>query len=499
MPRSVALLLAVVLFPSNSFAAADYFVSPAGTPQGTGAQSAPWDLATALLSTQIVQPGDTVWLQGGVYRGGFTSQLQGQIDRPVTVRGVAGARVTLDTHPRDDRDHGLLLLQGSDVIYRDFEVTCSHPLRRTEIAGPWPADIRRGNIDVRGDRVSLVNLVIHDCASGVGFWAEAEGGEVYGCLIYNNGWSGPDRGHGHAIYAQNARGMKRMIDNVVFHQFGYGIHAYGSEKAALKGFEIVGNIAFENGSPHRAGDAAPGIMVGGGSPVERLFVRENVVMRGGIRLGYPWGAVNEDAECTDNYTEGLVVRDFRRAVVQRNTVVAESGVVQLEGREKLLLAGLKWNQNDYFVTDGRWGECQITEHSKARGLTFEEWRGMTGLDQQTRFTKGTPAQTLVRVRPNRYEPGRAHVAIVNPQGLPRIEVDLSAVLQPGQTFHVFSVKDVWGPAVVEGRFDGRPVVFPLQPVKASPPVGLPDAVLPSTEPHFAAFLVRGVDSVSPGN
>jgi hypothetical protein len=76
---------------------------------------------------------------------------------------------------------------------------------------------------------------------------------------------------------------------VLFHQFAYGIHVYGSEKASLKGFEIDGNIAFENGCLTRKGDNAPGIMVGGASPAERIAIRDKVVVGGGVRLGYPWG------------------------------------------------------------------------------------------------------------------------------------------------------------------------------------------------------------------
>ena len=407
------------------------------------------------------------------------------------MRGERGGRVTIDTHPRDgdERDNGLFLMLGADAVYRDFEVMCSHPLRETKIGGSWPADIRRGNIDVRGDRVSVVNLVVHDCGSGFGFWAEGEGGEVSGCLIYNNGWRGPDRGHGHAIYAQNARGTKRIVDNVVFHQFAYGIHVYGSQKASLKGFEIDGNIAFENGCLTRKGDNAPGIMVGGGSPAERIAVRDNVIVGGGMRLGYPWGTTNEDVVCTGNYSEGLVLCDFRKATVMHNTIVTSSTVVSLEGAERLLLGGLRWNENDYYVTDGRWGECSVVESSKSRGLSFTEWRATTGLDVKSTFTKGAPSNLRVIVRPNAHEPGRAHLAVLNPAKLTEVEVDLSRVLTSGQKFRIVSVKDFFGKSLASGVYDGRPVRVPMKPITPPPPVGMPNAELPVTEPQFAAFVV----------
>jgi hypothetical protein len=470
--------------------AAEFHVTPSGAASGNGSVASSWDLATALNSADAVAPGDTIWLHGGTYRGGFTSRLVGQANSPIVVRAARGERVTIDTHPRDERDDGAFRIVGADVQFRDFEVTCSHPRRVTAIAGSWPEDIRRGNIDVRGSRIALVNLVVHDLSTGFGFWAEGEGGEISGCLIYNNGWRGPDRGHGHGIYAQNATGTKRIADNIIFHQFGYGVHVYGSEKAALKGFEIEGNITFENGCLTRPGERAAGIMVGGGSPAERIVIRDNVVAGGNLRLGYPWGVTSNDVICTGNHVDGgLVLRDFRRATVTHNTIVAESSVVQLEGAGRLMLGGLHWDENDYYVTDGRWGECALVEENTSRGATFAEWQKTTGLDGKSTFTKGGPRELRVIVRPNKYERGRANLAVLNPRELPEVDVDLSNVLTRGQAYRIVSAKDFYGAPVVSGSYDGGFVKLPMRPVPASQPVGLDDAELPVTEPRFGAFVV----------
>jgi hypothetical protein len=486
LPIALAVLLSM-----GELAASEFHVSPTGTPQGTGSIDEAWDLATALAPSAVVQAGDTIWIHAGTYRGGFVSRLAGTEESPIVVRGERGARVTIDTKPRDERDNGLFAILGSDTIYRDMELTCSDPVRETKIAGPWPADIRRGAVDIRASRIRLVNLVVHDLGSGFGFWSEGEGGEISGCLIYNNGWRGPDRGHGHAIYVQNATGTKRLVDNILFHQFAYGIHAYGSKRASLKGIEVEGNIAFENGCLARSGDHSPGIMIGGESPAERIVIRDNVVIGGSIRVGYPWGTTNADVVCTGNYCDnGFVLRDFRNATVTKNIFSAPSTVASLEGAGQLLLAGLRWNENEYYVTDGRWGECSVIENSKSRGLTFDEWRRTTGFDWQSTFTKGAPTQLKVIVRPNSHERGRAQIAVVNPAALPEVDVDLSPLLEPGERFAIVSAKDYFGPAVVAGTYEGKPVRVPMRPVRAAAPVGLADAELPTTEPHFAAFVVQ---------
>ena len=258
---------------------------------------------------------------------------------------------------------------------------------------------------------------------------------------------------------------------------------------SFKGFEIDGNIAFENGCLANGGDRAPGILVGGGSSAERIAVRDNVIVGGGMRLGYPWGTTNEDLVCTNNYAEGLVVRDFRRATVMHNTLVASSTVVSLEGAERLLLDGLRFDENNYYVTDGRWGECSIIEESKSRGLSFSEWRSATGLDANSTLTRGDLVQPRLVLRPNAHQAGRAHLAILNPAELPEVEVDVSGLLQTGQSFRLLSVKDPFGEPLVGGEYAGEPLRVPMRPVTPRAPVGMRDAKLPVTEPRFAAFLI----------
>ena len=74
--------------------------------------------------------------------------------------------------------------------------------------------------------VKLINMIIHDTRGGPGLFAGAVNAEAYGCIIYNNGWNAPDRGHGHGLYVQNLNGLMHLSDNIIFNQFGLGIHGY---------------------------------------------------------------------------------------------------------------------------------------------------------------------------------------------------------------------------------------------------------------------------------
>ncbi|WP_372718233.1 putative Ig domain-containing protein [Novipirellula sp.] len=255
----------------------EFYVSPNGTPQGNGSQSNPWDMQTAMSHPSSVSPGDTIWIMGGTYHGKFTSTLSGTADNPIYVRERPGEEVIIDLNNGTPLNAELITVGGQYTHYQGFEVFSSDlSSRTTNIPGSWPANINRGNINVQGDHVKIINWEIHDLNKGLGYWSRADGGEVYGSLIYNNGWSGPDREHGQGIYAQNEDYTRVFADNILFNQFRHGIKVYGSSAASLRNSTLEGNIAFNNGAAGTEGfTGAWQYLIGGGSEAENIVVNEN--------------------------------------------------------------------------------------------------------------------------------------------------------------------------------------------------------------------------------
>ena len=97
-----------------------------------------------------------------------------------------------------------------------------------------------------------------------------------------------------------------------------------------------------------------------------------------------------------------------------------------------------------------------------RGVTFDEWRKATGIDGETTFKLGYPTGTRVVVRPNRYEKGRANVAVYNWNEAEAVEIDLSKVLAAGQSYKIVSAQNFFGEPVTAGTYDGKPVRLPLE-------------------------------------
>src|SRR5207253_3191665 len=112
-----------------------------------------------------------------------------------------------------------------------------------------------------------INLVIHDNSQGVSWWSESKDSELYGCILFDNGWAGTDRGHGHAVYTQNKDGTKTIADCIFTGGYGYSLHAYGSSRADVDNYLIVGNIAYN----------ADTFLIGGGKPSHHIRVFENLL------------------------------------------------------------------------------------------------------------------------------------------------------------------------------------------------------------------------------
>jgi hypothetical protein len=414
-------------------AVAAWHVGPTGTATAAGTATAPWSLVHALAGAAgRIRPGDTVWIHGGRYTGSFATALEARADTPIVFRAGRGERVTID---------GTLRADGAHLVFWGFEIMQSDPVRFDNYA-----------LQARTRRGKFINLVIHDAGSmGVSFWTPAENAELYGCIVYNNG---THENLDHGVYVHNERGEKDITDNVFFNNLAYGIHMYaGSTNPPQRDVRISGNIAFNNGTIAAAYRAKGNVIVGGQVPMSGMHVTGNVLFYSGgsgenLRMGY--GALrNGGGTVRRNALWGgeraLRYESWPTVTVERNVLGGTSGPAvlgpALDGSNTLYAAG------------------------------------------------ATPPVPTIVVRPNRYERGRAFVAIVNHRRAGTVKVSLAGVLSAGQAFEIHNVQDLFGPPVVSGTFAGDSVAIPMGGVTPPVPLGRPAANPPRTGPAFDTFLV----------
>jgi hypothetical protein len=421
---------------------AGWYVAPAGSSGASGQVGAPWSLAYALGGAAgQIQPGDTVWLRGGTYRGAFRSSLTGTASQPIIVRQYPGERATLDNAGTGNSG---LEANGAYTWFWGFEVMNSQPAS----GGPI-------GVNGFGTELKFINLVIHDAAdTGLGFWAPAVGGEVYGCLIYHNG---KDSNLDHGIYSQNASGVKRFADNAIFDNLAFGIHVYGSDAAQLKGYMIEGNTSFQNGP---AGSAAPNILVGGGAVASNITVRNNVFYHSVHSSGNAWigyEANNQDLNLTGNRIYGgftaLRLWHWASGTVSQNRIWTPNYYpVNSLGS----LSGFNWASNTWFrdPTVAAWSRDNVA-------MTWAGWKTATGKGSSDVSAGNTPTGQEVVVRANQYEPGRGLITVITWTGATSASVDLSGVLRVGQGYEVRRARNLYGSAVSSGTYTGGLVSLPV--------------------------------------
>ena len=423
-------------------------VTPEGSPEGDGSLDDPWDFDTALRHPQSVLPGDVIWVHEGIYRGTWVAKLEGEEDNPIILSARPGARVTLDS---EGSSEPVLQIYRQWSIFRGLELTNSDPDRRND---------RGTGIWVGGDHISLQNLIVHEVGSGISGGQldnDVQQGtfvELHGCVFYNNGWLGTDRGHGHHIYLTNRDSKMMLVDNVFFSAYGFGVHAYSeTDRNYVQGFDFIGNVWFLNGAPGQK--LVDGCLIGhnGSHGVDGVLLRENLgwaLDLGGrdVRLG--WSAQqNGEVILQDNYLVGKTI----------------------------------------FLDE--WEDIELTNNTfvgSLEGVEAEEY-------PENEYLSSVPDENKIFVRPNRYEPGRAHIIVYNWEELDEVVINLESYLpggflSDGAPFIIRNIQDYYGDPVLTGTHDGGDIVLPMAGLNETAPLGETEAVTMKTGRHFNVFVLQ---------
>jgi len=430
-------------------------VSPAGKFRGDGSESRPLDLQTVLSASSPARPGDRILLRGGTYVGSFMGYVSGTASAPIVVRPYQNERVTIDnTHLPDPA----LWVRGAHVWYWGIEVVCSGVRRRS----PPPLDRGTGLV-VQARGTKFINLVVHDCDGGYGMWSESEDAEIYGNLIYYNGFirsvDGEARSNG--VYTQSPLGTtRRLADNIIFANFRHGIQVVEEvERDNLDNVRLEGNILFQNGRFFQSNiDNARNVIVGGlsrGSQVTNLVVRDNYT--------YYDHASSTGAESA-NF--GGWLGGFGSIV---NNYFMGGNALQLGYDNGFHASPMTGNS--------LWGAYSSSLPAIAPDNTY--------------YGTNKPTGVRVFVRPNQFERGRAHIAVYNWARQAQVSADVAAAgLQKGARYEI---RDAWnfsGPPVTTGTYQGSPVTIPMSVRTVARPHGNDLTHLPvHSAPEFGAFVL----------
>ena len=492
-----SILFAIKL--SCGFASA-FYASPSGSASGTGSISNPWDIQTAFNQPLNLLPGDTLYLRGGIYSGNFTSNLNGVAGNYIVVKQFPGERATIADN-RQYASGATLQVNGAWTSFEDFEVT-NFTTNRSSTSS---SSFRPMGIQAQGAHTRFIHLVIHDTGHGIGFWKEATDSEIYGCIIYNCGTQnsiGNYITHGHGIYTQNDSGIKTIRDNVIFNQFGFGIHCYPNP-GHVQGFVIEGNTVFHNGILTDTAFRLNNFLIQTYPPynADNIQIRKNHtydemtsyahtalydsdLLAGDVSGTY--GKIIIDSNYfAGNGRAGIILLNWDSAVVVSNTSFYREGSAAVIIPSSSSVSAYQWNSNTYYGTIS--GSQFVFQTNMP--APFSSWVSQSGFDSGSSYTNTAPSGTQIFQQPDQYSSGQSFITIYNWDMLPAVPFYPSG-LADGDAFEIIDVQDYYGTPVYSGIYNSlSPVInLPLVNTTVSAPAGWPTPA--HTSELFNCYLLR---------
>lgn len=508
----------------------DFYVSPTGLSSNAGTLQSPWSFAHACTGASgSITPGSTVWIMNGIYTVGsaplyevtITTACNGTVGNPVRFRGMSTLPWTMP------RIRGSIVCNAADFWlenirqYWDFDTD-----RLSDFGGSPVSDVPRqgAGINVFGARSQLRNVILHDAASS-GFWSTATGFKSFDYIAYNNGWSGIDRGHVHGAYEQTQANPVLPDDihihhsPITFSNFGAGWKFAGSANAHFIGITFIGASLFDSGLPARVGpqnhQVEATVYLGGGGVNRKghitlasssIYQRDNnfhdmaaadwpaVMGIGDINKGdFP-------ITITDNIIQGpITFGSFESMSFKRNTVSTGNQVLPvLLGRPLFRLANIYSASLYYDVDNNSYfhpGDNRVFLTNGSNLHTLAQHRASTGFDTNSTYATGMMPSSSVQFVPSQIENGKATITIWNHPTASVVNVDVSSVLTPGQSYELYHVYD-WVSTTaptptLSGMYTGSPLAVPM--TNKTPPTPQAWVSLPDLDNKFGVFILRSVE------
>ena len=436
--KKIIFLLPLFIFclVGNTFSLT-YYASTTGTNTNTGALNSPWNLQHALSVASGVSMGDTIIIQSGVYYGRYTSSLNGSVTSPIVVRGEDKFTTILNGTISESAS-SVLTVNGSHTHFYDLQITANYTQRISQMSGSGPSDITLvTGINIYGIGSKIINCIVHNVPGvAIGYWKTALDAELYGNIIFHNGWAGTDRGHGHAFYTQNDDGErpKFITNNFAFSQFGNNVDIYVTNPKN-KGIHVLDNVCFNTGAPIQSNKERKYNFIAGGvnNATSDLVVKRNIFFRDStdngtlgscqnVKLGYSFPDSNVVFD--DNHVFGncnLTVRPWYDLKFTNNTIFrwnpSSSGNPQIINLEDNAVPTNAWNNNQYITENS-------TNQNLLDGMSLTTWRSNFNADPNSTLSHTRPVNFNKVVR-NVYDTTLYYISILNYEEHDTVNLDLS--------------------------------------------------------------------------
>ncbi|MET0067075.1 MAG: Calx-beta domain-containing protein [Candidatus Thiodiazotropha sp.] len=387
------------------------------TGQGSGSEIDPWNLYDALLKRESIPGNSIIWMKSGDYISPIAPvtdavdpptiwpvRIQGSEGNPIHVRPELGAIVRMDGGPRFWWPDG-----ANYVWFWDVEMTAlpeDYRFENNYIPVVWDGTaeasvavrqyyvdhgryIRYGATIDGGTGNKVINTVIHHAGGGVSSWKRAENAEIYGNVVFDVG---------HEFAGDNSSGVGFYAQNESGTPRDYSenlmMGCYGN---FLQIYSATGEAGLSNFT------GTGNVMWGG---------RLRLVSGEDAKTGVYFGSLSVDP----------VLNDFRENYIHGLNV---------------------------FTPD----DDPINMIFRNNKIFYSRTTSCSACDDSGNLVENVPSSARVDIRPNKYDPTKAHMIVVNPDRDPVISINLGDYAQSGDTILVYNSTNPDTP-VMQGIYDG---------------------------------------------
>lgn len=411
-----------------------------GESTNDGTKNSPWDFYSVCKAEHNISPDSVVWMLKGDYTNPentpdkikpFDILISGDTNKPIHFRPENG---DLD----GVKINAGITVSGNWVWLWEMEMTfireAGEPDRFDEVTGllveDWRPhtidpvyyfhtsgysalnDISTGRIEINFpnlvDNNKVINTRAHKLSEGLSVWSQASNFEGYGNILYDNGWTDIDRGHGHALYQQNGTTTRLLSDNIIAGHMGHGMQIYSSVASKTNNFTIIGNIFFAA----REVNGGNGILIGS---VDSTNIKFNENFISSYALKYPYLIFADD----------------------------------------LYLNGSKYDANGdkvYQTPPDR--ECSNNLYYSAYASEDFDCDDDVSNTHYNYYNGQFPLNEIKSyIRPNKYDGRRANLVVLNPNHEDVVSLNLGSFAKEGDRVMIFNSLDMTTP-LEYGKYNG---------------------------------------------
>ncbi len=233
LPTSIQADTYITYLPITEHGGTAYYVSTQGRDSNPGTYTRPW--RTLSKAAEMVQPGNTVYIRGGVYQEAVDFAISGTPNSPIKILAFPNEIPIIDGNNYQIPDHeggSLLEVSGSYVTVSGFEVRYSS----------YIGVLLSGSYSVADSINAHHNL--HGGMNTNGDFSTIQNSQVWSNDMQNYGGINP-AGDSTGLTAARHPDHATLRNNVVFGNWGIGLSTYESN-----GTVLTGNIVYDNYGPN---------------------------------------------------------------------------------------------------------------------------------------------------------------------------------------------------------------------------------------------------------